>query len=72
MDAPIRVFGDSQLIINFMLGVFKRPRKNSLYTAIEATKELARRWPHPVAYRHIPRDLNAVPDDMVRRARDKG
>jgi hypothetical protein len=60
------VFGDSQLIINFMVGVFKKPRKNTLYTAVERTKELARQWPHPVAFRHIPRDLNTVADDMVR------
>ena len=65
MNAPIRAFGDSQLIINFMLGVFKRPKKNSIYTSIEQTRALARQWAHAVAFRYVSRDVNTVADDMV-------
>lgn len=60
------------MIINFMLGVFKRPKKNSIYMSVERTRELARSWPHAVAFRHVARDVNEVADDMVHRARDKG
>jgi len=70
VNAPIRAFGDSQLIINFMLGVFKRPKKNTIYSSIERTRELTRQWPYAVAFRHVSRDVNIVADDMVRRARD--
>ena len=55
-----------------MLGVFKRPKKNSIYTSIERTRELARKWAHAVAFRYVLRDVNTVADDMVRRARDQG
>ena len=55
-----------------MLGVFKRPKKNSIYTSVERTRELARSWPHAVAFRHVTRNVNNVADDMVRRARDQG
>lgn len=53
-----------------MLGVFKRPKKNTIYASVERTRELARRWSHDVAFRHVSRDVNEVADDMVRRARD--
>ena len=54
-----------------MLGVFKRPRKNSFYTSIEGARNLARKWPYPVAFRHVGRDLNVIADDMVRRSREQ-
>ena len=55
-----------------MLGVFKRPKKNSIYTSIERTRALARHWAHAVAFRYVSRDVNTVADDMVQRARDLG
>jgi ribonuclease HI len=70
VDAPVRVFGDSQLIINFLTGVFK-PKRSSLYEAASTTKELARMWGDTVTYTHVIREYNTVADDMVRRARDK-
>ena len=48
-----------------MLGVFKRPKKNSIYTSIERTRELARKWTHVVAFRYVSRDVKTVADDMV-------
>ena len=54
-----------------MLGVFKCPRKNSIYTSIESARNLARKWPYPVAFRHVGRDLNVIADDMVCRSKEQ-
>ena len=33
-DLPLRVLGDSQLIMRFMLRIYRQPRKPSLYEAV--------------------------------------
>ena len=43
VSAPIRIFGDSQLTINFMTGVFK-PKKRSIYNTINEVRQLVRDW----------------------------
>ena len=53
------------MIINFMLGMFKRPKKNSIYMSIERTRELERKWAQAVAFEYVSRDVNTVADDMV-------
>ena len=68
LDAPIRVLGDSQLIIRMLLGVYKKVRKASLYLTIVAIQELVRSRKWVLAYRAVPRALNEQADDMCRRA----
>lgn len=34
LDLPIRVWGDSQLLIKHLLGVFKKPSKVRIYEAV--------------------------------------
>ena len=65
---PVRVFGDSQLLIRFMLRIYKRPQRHSIYWAIEDVKRTERDLGGPVAYRHVSREANVVADDMARRA----
>ena len=59
------------MIINFMLGVFECPKKNYIYTSVEGARNLARKWPYPVDFRHVGHDLNVIADDMVRRSREQ-
>ena len=72
LDAPIRVLGDSQLIIRMLLGVYKKVRKPSLYINVEGIKGLvrSRRW--KVAFCAVPRQMNAQADDMCRLAKATG
>ena len=68
MDLPVRVFGDSQLMIRFMTRLYKRPSRHTIYWALEDTRR-AEGWIRtPVAYRHVTREANTVADDMARRA----
>ena len=39
-----------------------------MYWALEDVKRAESKLRHPVAYRHVTRDANVVPDDMARRA----
>ena len=64
---PVRLWGDSQLIIRHLTGVYKKPSKVRIYEAVETAKKMRRRWKE-LAVRHLPRDLNKVADDMARRA----
>jgi ribonuclease HI len=66
-DLPVRIWGDSQLIIRHLLGIYKKPSKIRVYDAIQKVKALKRKWKH-TSYRHLARDLNKVADDMARRA----
>ena len=68
---PARVFGDSQLMIRFLTGIFKKPGKASIYEALQEARRRARELPH-IAYRHVKRAANMVADDMARRALDAG
>jgi len=69
---PIRVLGDSQLVIRFLLRVFRRSTKPSLYLRIEQIKALVAERGWVVSYRYVPRQLNPHADDMCRRARAAG
>ena len=66
--SPIRVFGDSQLMIRFATGLYKKPHRQTIYWAIEDVKKMGRILNQPIAFRHVTRDANTVPDDMARRA----
>ena len=67
----VRIIGDSQLIIRFMLGVYK-PRKASIYAKVAQIKELAKQFNLRPAYRHVLRALNTVPDSLCRMALEAG
>ena len=72
MSAPIWLLGDSQLIIRMLLGVYKKVRKPSLYINIEGIRGIVReRW-WKVAFRAVPRQLNALADNMCRGAEAMG
>ena len=68
LQHPVRVFGDSQLLIRFMTRIFKKPSRHTIYWAIEEARRTERQLAGPVAYRHTPREHNQVADDMARRA----
>jgi ribonuclease HI len=55
LRAPVRVLGDSQLIIRMLLGVYKKVRKPSLYVKVEGIRALVRERRWKVAYRAVPR-----------------
>ena len=54
-------------MIKFLTGLFKKPDKPIIYHAICDIRDVAKKCQH-VAYRHIPRTVNKVADDMARRA----
>ena len=35
---PVRIFGDSQLLIRFMLRIYKKPQRHTIYWAVEDVK----------------------------------
>ena len=41
LDAPIRVLGDSQMVVRLLLGIYRKARKPSLYLCVEGVKTLA-------------------------------
>ena len=55
---PVRVFGDSQLIIRFATRIYKKPGRHTTYWALEEVKRLESVIKKPVAYRNVPRDVN--------------
>ena len=55
---PVRVFGDSQLIIRFATRIYKKPGRHTTYWALEEVKHLESVIRRPVAYRNVPRDVN--------------
>ena len=65
------MFGDSQLMIRFITRLYKRPQRHSIYWALEDVRRAEATLRQPVAYRHITREANTVPDDMARRALEK-
>ena len=65
---PVRIFGDSQLLIRFMLRIYKKPQRHTIYWAVEDVKRAERTLGGPVAYCHVTREANCVADDMARRA----
>ena len=69
MDGSIRVFGDSQLVVKWLLGLFKKANKASLYHCVEEIKAMMKKNNWACTFRNIPRVLNMAADDMCRRAR---
>ena len=55
-------------MIRFLTRVFKWPLRHSIYWAIEDARVEERALGQPVAYCHVTRDANCVPDNMARRA----
>lgn len=70
MVQNVRIFGDSQLIIKWHLGLFKKIGKRSIYQTVHGAKELIKASRLRASFRNIPRHLNAAADDMARRARE--
>ena len=65
---PVRVFGDSQLIIRFATRVYKKPARYTICWALEDVKRCEAKTRQMISYRHVTREANTVPDDMARRA----
>ena len=65
---PVRIFGDSQLLICFMLRIYKKPQRHTIYWAVEDVKCAERVLGGPVAYCHVTREANYIADDMACRA----
>ena len=55
-------------MIRFATRVYKKPHRQTIYWAIEDLKRSESKLRQHVAYRHVTRDANKVPDDMARRA----
>ena len=68
LGSPVRVFGDSQLMIRFITRLYKRPQRHTIYWALEEVRRAEGQLKQPVAYRHVTREANQVADDMARRA----
>lgn len=56
-------------MVRHLLRLYKRSAKPSLYLALEGVKVLVARMGWRLAYRYVPRELNAQADDMCLRAR---
>ena len=65
---PVRIFGDSQFLIRFMLRIYKKPQRHTIYWAVEDVKQAERSLGGPVVYRHVMQEANCIADDMARRA----
>jgi ribonuclease HI len=68
LSEHVRIFGDSQLVIKWHLGLFKKTSKPSLYQTVEGAKSIIRQRRWKPTFRNIPRTLNGAADDMCRRA----
>ena len=53
-------------MIRFLTKVFKWPFHQSIYCAIEDARVEELALGQPVAYCHVTRDTNCIPDDMAR------
>jgi hypothetical protein len=51
-----------------MLRIYRQPRKPFLYQQVEEIRKLVKCLGLKIAYRHVPRRLNSVPDTMCRMA----
>ena len=54
--------------MRFMLRIYKSPRKPYLYEVVNKVRNLIKYNNLKVAYRHVPRRLNSIPDAMCREA----
>lgn len=66
--APIVVYGDSQLVMNFC-NRRARPAVHDLYMVMTRVHDTRRKLPSPVFYRHVPRELNGLADWLTNVAR---
>ena len=66
----MHIFGDSQLIIKWHLGLFKKIGKRTIYQSIQGAKNLIKQHRIVASFRNIPRGLNDAADDMARKARN--
>lgn len=55
-------------MIRFATRLYRKPHRQTIYWAIEDVRRAETHLRTPVAYRHVTRDANTVPDDMARRA----
>ena len=62
---PVRIFGGSQLLIRFMLRIYKKPQRHTIYWAVKDIKQAERTLGGLVAYRHVMQEVNCVADDMA-------
>ena len=65
---PVRSFGDSHLLVSFMLRIYKKPQQHTIYWAVEDVKCAERVLGGPVAYHHVIWEANCMVDDMARHA----
>ena len=62
----VRIFGDSQLLICFMLRIYKEPQWHTIYWAVEDIKHAEQVLGGPVAYHHVMQEANCIAYDMAR------
>ena len=70
LNYPIWVFSNNQLMIYFLMHIFKCLQCHSINCDIEGAKAEKRALRQPVAYQYETRDANCITDDMARRALD--
>ena len=68
LQLPVRIFGNSQLLIRFMLWIYKKPQRHTIYWAVEDVKRAEWVIDRPVAYHHVAQEANCIADNMARRA----
>lgn len=62
------MFGDCKLMIRFRTRLFNKSDCHSIYWALEQVKKMERQLGVSMAYRHITREANVIPDNMARLA----
>ena len=62
---PVRIFGDSQLLICFMLQIYKKPQRHTIYWAVKDVKRTERVLGGLVVYHHVTWEANCIADDMA-------
>ena len=48
LDLPVQMFGDSQLIIRHLTGIFKKPGKPTIWETLNGVRKAAAKLPHVV------------------------
>ena len=64
---PVRIFGNSQLLICFMLQIYKKPKQHTIYWVIEDIKYAKWILDRPVANHHVTWEMNCIADNMAHR-----
>ena len=68
LHPPVCIFGDSQLLIRFILQIYKKPGWHTIYWAVEDVKHTEWILGSPVAYCHVMQEANRMVEDMAYRA----